>query len=172
MLTRDRKETLVQELHRAFTQEATVLVVEPKPMPVEVFTELRIDVRKAGGSVRVVKNTLALRAIEGTDMSVLAPALQGPSVLVMGADSLVLSKAIKKFQKENEDALIYKGGVIDGQSVDFSTIQALADLPSLDELRAQLVGVLASPAASLVRVLSATPQAVVNVLSNKVEKGE
>ena len=172
MLTRTRKEELVNELQATFAQEATVFVVEPKPMPVEVFTNLRTEVRKVGGSVRMVKNTLALRAIEGTGYSALASALSGPSVLVMGADSLVLSKAIKKFQKSSENALIYKGGVIDGQSVEFSTVQALADLPSLDELRAQLVGVLASPAASLVRTLSATPQAMVNVLSNKIEKGE
>lgn len=172
MLTRTRKEEIVQDLKGALGQEGAIFIVEPRPMPVEVFTGLRVEVRKVGGSVRMVKNTLALRAIEGTDLSVLAPALKGSSVLVMGADSLVLSKAIKKFQKENDNALVYKGGVIDGQSVDFAMVEALADLPSLDELRAQLLGVLSSPASSLVRVLSAMPRAVVNVLSNKVEKGE
>lgn len=172
MLTRERKEEIVQELQETFQEASVVFVIEPKPMPVSDFDDLRIEVRKVGGSVRMVKNTLALRALEETDYSVLADSLSKTSVFLFGTDSLTLSKSVKKFRKGREDALEFKGGVIDGKSVDFAEVQALADLPSLDELRAQLVGVIAAPASRLVRTISAVPQAVVNVLQNKVKKGE
>jgi len=172
MLTRTRKEEIVADLKRCFQGDDAIFVLEPKPMPVSVFTGLRVRVREVGGSVRMIKNTIALRAIDKTNYSVLSSAFSGPSVMLVGSDSLALSKALRLFEKENEGALVYKGGVIDGQAVDSQVVRALAELPSIDELRAQLVGVLASSSARLVRTISALPQAFVNVLSNKVEKGE
>ena len=173
MLTRARKEELCAELRTLFAEMPTVFVVEPAPMPVGVFDALRIEVRKGGGSVRMVKNTLARRALEGTACAGILEHFAQTSVLIAGSDSLALAKAVDKFRKETEDDFLsFKGGVIDGAVVDFTTVKALANMPSMDELRAMLVGVLANPASRLVQVLSGTQKSLVSVLSNKIEKGD
>ena len=172
MLTRSQKEAVCTELSEIMSSSGTVFVLEPAPMPVAVFEGLRVNVRECGGSVRMVKNTLALRAIAGTAYEGLSKAFSKTSVLMVGDDSLALSKALKSFNKENDNSLGFKGGVVDGKEVSFEMVKALANVPPLEDLRAQLVGVLAAPATRLVRTVSAVPQALVAVLSNKVEKGE
>ena len=173
MLTRARKEQIVSDLTTIFQEnEQTIFVIEPKGVDTQTLTTLRVGLRAFGGSMRMVKNTLASMAVKETAYEDLSPFFKGVSVLLVGTDSLGMAKAVNAFMKEHEDALSYKGGVMDGTPVSVEMLVQLAKMPSIEELRAQLVGVLASPASELTRVLKAKPTSIITVLSKKMEKGD
>jgi len=172
VLTRTRKEEIISQLTAVMQEDRTIFVVESKGVDVATLTALRLNLRSAGSSMQMVKNTLASRAVKDTAYESLMPFFKGVSVLLVGSDSLGMAKAVQTFMKDHEGAISYKGGVMDGADVSLEMLKALASIPPLEQLRAELVGVLAAPAAEIVRVLKAKPQAVVSVLSNRVEKGE
>lgn len=172
MLSRIKKEQIISDLTAVLQEDQTVFVVEPKNVNVATFSSLRVDVRNVGGSVQMVKNTLAQRVVQNTAFEKLAPDFRGVTVLLIGTDSLGMAKAIKKFMKENADMLEYKTGMIDGALIAKPMMEQLASTPPIEQLRAQLLGVLSSTARELLRVLKAKPTAVVNVLSGRIKKGE
>ena len=170
-MNRTEKQTLIEELHRDFQGSPHAILVDYRGLSVPAATEFRRRVRKAGSRYRVVKNTLAQRAIKDTPLEQLGPQFdQMTGVAYTGTDPVALAKLLVDFAKEHP-ALVLKAGVVSGtQTLDAEGLKRLSAMPSLPELRARFLGLLQAPATRLVRVLSAPATQVVRVLKAKQEK--
>jgi large subunit ribosomal protein L10 len=170
-MNRTEKQTLIDELHQDFQRSPHAILVDYRGLSVPAATEFRRRVRKAGSRYRVVKNTLAQRAIKDTPLEALSAKFdQMTGVAYTGSDPVALAKVLVDFAKEHP-ALVLKAGVVAGtQSLDAEGVKRLSSMPSLPELRARLLGLMQAPAARLVRVLAAPSTQVVRVLKAKQEK--
>ena len=153
-MKREEKQELITELKGVFDSANLVVVVLNKGLTVAEVTELRNNVRKDGAGYRVAKNRLAKLALAGTPCEELADLLVGPTALAYSEDAIAASRAVVKMAKTN-DRLEGVGGIMNGKKVDVNTIKDLASLPSLDELRGKLVGLLQAPAGQLARLAKA-----------------
>ena len=170
-MNRTEKQTLIDELHQDFQRSPHAILVDYRGLSVPAATEFRRRVRKAGSRYRVVKNTLAQRAIKDTPLEALSAKFdQMTGVAYTGSDPVALAKVLVDFAKEHP-ALVLKAGVVAGtQSLDAEGVKRLSSMPSLPELRARLLGLMQAPAARLVRVLAAPSTQVVRVLKAQQEK--
>jgi large subunit ribosomal protein L10 len=151
---REEKQQLISEMKEVFANSSLVVVVLNKGLNMEETTELRNNVRKDGAGYRVAKNRLAKLALAGTPCESLADLLVGPTAIAYSADEIAAARAVVKMAKDN-DRFEVVGGVMNGQKVDAKMIQSLAALPSLDELRGKIVGLLQAPAGQLARLAKA-----------------
>lgn len=164
------KKEIVNELHEKFSRAKTAVITGYSGINVEQITELRTKLRKSNVEYRVVKNTLARRAADGTPIEVLKDYFVGPVGIALGYDDPVApAKILSEFQKV-QAKLELKVGVLDGRLLRLSDIKALANLPSLNSLRAKLVGLLQAPASRMVGVLAAPGGQIARVLKAKAEK--
>lgn len=170
-MNREQKQELVSELHGLFGEVSTVVVAHYSGLTVSDLESLRKQMRKVGASFRVTKNRLTRIALEGTKFDGLADLLTGPTGMAVSTDPVAAAKAMVEFAKTNPK-LIILGGVMDGNSLDVDGVKALASLPSLDELRAKLVGMLQTPATRVATVLSQPGAGVARVLSAYATKSE
>jgi large subunit ribosomal protein L10 len=171
-LNRTDKEAVIAELHAKMAKARTAIVAEPRGLDVETVTALRKKLRDAKVEYRVVKNTLAARAAKGTPVEVVSDKFVGPTALVMSYDDVVApAKLLMDFMKDRENFAI-RGGVVEGALVDAKGIAALARLPGLNELRAQILGMLAQPATKLARIIGAPAQQLARVLGARKEQLE
>ena len=156
-MNRTEKKALVASLSDVFAQTSMVVVTRNSGLTVADVTDLRRKVRAVGANYRVVKNRLAVLALEGSRFSGIVPILKGPTALAWAEDPVVVAKVMVDFAKTN-DKIEILGGSLGTQVLDVSGIKALAELPSLDVLRAQLVGLVSTPA-TRVATLSQAPAA-------------
>jgi large subunit ribosomal protein L10 len=172
-MNRTEKQELIQTLHTEFGSSAHAILVDFRGLSVPAVTEFRRRLRQSGSRYRVVKNTLALRAIKDTPLEPLAPKFDDTTgVAYTGSDPVALAKALVDFAKDNP-ALKVKAGLVAGSQVlDPEGVKALSSMPSLTELRARLLGLLQAPATRLVRVLAAPATQTVRVLRAYQEKLE
>jgi len=148
------------------------IVAEPRGLDVETVTALRKKLRDAKVEYRVVKNTLAARAAKGTPVEVVADKFVGPTALVMSYDDVVApAKLLTEFMKDRDNFAI-RGAVVEGALVDAKGVAALAKLPGLNELRAQILGMLAQPATKLARIIGTPAQQLARVLGARKEQLE
>lgn len=157
MLTRTQKEEAVVDLRQKFDRATSIFVADYRGVTVEQINSLRSKLRKAEGGYEyhVAKNSLLRRASDGTPVAELAPHFEGPTaVAVSFGDPIALAKTLVDYAKDVE-AFELKGGFMDGKALDLGEISTLATLPSLDELRGKLVGLLQAPAQKVVGVLAA-----------------
>jgi large subunit ribosomal protein L10 len=169
-MKREQKQALIEEMHRDFGGAPHGIVLDFRGLSVPAVTEFRQKVRQAGSRYRVVKNTLALRALEGTPLERLSSYLKGTNGLAYtGDDPAALAKVLVDFAKDHP-ALVVKGGVVDAQALDAEGVKALSAMPSLPELRSMLLGTLQAPAAKLVRLLGTPAQQLVQVVKAKADK--
>jgi len=152
-LERAEKRDVVTALHDVFANTGVVVVAHYAGLTVADMTKLRSDMRSAGGQVKVAKNRLVKLALEGTDAKGIADLLKGPTCLAYSTDPIAAPKVAVKFAKANEKFVIL-GGAMGPTVLDAKGVNSLASLPSLDELRGKLIGLLQAPASKIARTLN------------------
>ncbi len=152
-MDRAQKAELVEDLKRTFNETSVVVVTRNLGMTVAQSTALRIKMRDAGASYKVSKNRLALIALEGTPYAGIGNLLTGPTALATSADPVAAAKVAVDFARTN-DRLEIVGGAMGDTILDINGVKALAELPSLDELRARIVGLIQAPATKIARTIS------------------
>ena len=152
-MERAEKREVVTALHDVFAKTGVVVVAHYAGLTVAQMTKLRSEMRSAGGRVKVAKNRLVKLALEGTDAKGIADLLKGPTCLAYSVDPVAAPKIAVKFAKANEKFVIL-GGSMGSTALDAKGVNSLADLPSLDELRGKLIGLLQAPATKIARTLS------------------
>ena len=152
-MDRAQKAELVEDLKRTFNETSVVVVTRNLGMTVAQSTALRIKMRDAGASYKVSKNRLALIALEGTPYAGIGNLLTGPTALATSADPVAAAKVAVDFARTN-DRLEIVGGAMGDTILDVNGVKALAELPSLDELRARIVGLIQAPATKIARTIS------------------
>jgi len=153
-VNRTQKEEQVASLKRTFEVSEIVLATHYSGMTMQEMTELRRRMLEAGASFKVTKNRLTRLALQNTDFESLMDLITGPIALAYSDDPVAVAKTTVNFSKDNEK-LVILGGVFNGQSLDIDGVKSLAKLPSLDELRGKIVGMINTPATRIVGVLSA-----------------
>lgn len=170
-MLRARKHEVVDELRSVFQAAGAVVVTHYMGMSVAELTALRREMRTAGAGFRITKNTLAKIALDGSPFAPMGELFTGPTAVAYSEDLVTAPKAALAFAKKNERLLIIGGGLAD-HLLTAEQVKALADLPSLDELRAKLLGLLSTPASRLVGVLQAPGGQVARVLAARAEQVE
>jgi large subunit ribosomal protein L10 len=156
-LNLQEKQAVVAEVSAQVAQAQTIVLAEYRGIEVGDITKLRANARKSGVYFRVVKNTLARRAVQGTPFEALAEQMVGPLVYGISADPVAAAKVVYDFARTNEK-LVIKAGAYNGKMLDKAGVSALATVPSKEVLLAQLLGVLQSPISGLARVLVAVAE--------------
>jgi len=151
---RTEKREFVAELSNVFASTSMIVVTRNDGMTVSDVTALRRKMREAGANFKVAKNRLALLALDGTRFDGLKPLMKGPTAISWSQDPVAVAKAAVDFAKTNEKFVLV-GGSLGTQVLDASGVKALSELPSLDSLRAKLLGLLAAPATRIAGVLQA-----------------
>ncbi|MFV0643926.1 MAG: 50S ribosomal protein L10 [Sphingomonadaceae bacterium] len=153
-MDRSQKADAVAQLNAVFNEVGVVVVTRNLGMSVAQSTELRQKVREAGASYKVAKNRLARLALKETSYEGLEEYLSGPTALAWSEDPVAAAKAVVDFAKTT-DKIEIVGGSMGGQMLDDAGVKALASMPSLDELRGKLVGLINAPATKIAQVVNA-----------------
>lgn len=162
-MKQDEKGKIIEEIRTSLNGSKVALVTHYRGLTVAELTDLRRKMRAAGAEYRVVKNTLAKRATQGTPYTALDGFLSGPSGLATSQDPVAPAKVLAEFAKANPK-LVLVGGVLDGNKITPEGIQELAKLPSREVLLSQLMGVMNGPIRGFVTVLNQIPASFVRVL--------
>lgn len=170
-LDRTEKREFVATLAGVFAETSFVLVAQNKGMTVAEVSELRRRMRGAGATYRVAKNRLAGLALDGTRFQGIQPLLKGPTALAWSKDPVAVAKTAVEFAKTN-DKFVILGGALGTQTLALDGVKALAELPSLETLRAQLVGLIQTPATRIAGVLQAPAGQLARVFGAYAKKDE
>lgn len=170
-MDRAAKKEAVATLNEVFKASNVVVVAHYSGLTVAQMQTLRRQAKQAGAAVKVAKNRLARIALDGTDGAVIAPLLKGPTVLTYSGDPVAAPKVVSDFAKANEK-LVILGGALGSTMLDAAGVKALAALPSLDELRAKLIGLIQAPATKIAQVVTAPAAKVARVVQAYASKAE
>ena len=166
MPTQEKIET-VEDLKSRLDGVKTVMLAEYRGLTVAQLTDLRKQLKAVSAEYKIVKNRLARLAIASSEVSGLGTALKGPTGMVLAkGDPVSVAKTLQTFARTNQ-ALVLKGGVVDGQMLEPAGLKALADLPSREALRAQIVGTLSGPLTQLVSLLQAPHRELAYILDQR-----
>ena len=168
-MDRNQKAEVVSKLNAHLAEVGVVVVTRNLGMTVAQSTDLRQKMRDAGATFKVTKNRLARIALEGTDYTGISDLLTGPVALASSADPVAAAKVAVEFAKTN-DKLEIVGGAMGETLLDANGVKALASMPSLDELRAKIVGLLVAPATKLATVTQAPAAQLARVFNAYAEK--
>lgn len=160
----DEKKAVVAEVSAEIAKAQAIVVAEYRGLEVGNMTALRREARKSGVYLRVLKNTLARRAVDGTPFSGLSQYLVGPLVYGISPDPVATAKLMNDFAKGNEK-LVIKAGAMPNAVISALEVKALASMPSRDELLAKLLGTMQAPVAQFVRTLNEVPSRFVRTLA-------
>ena len=168
-MDRTEKREFVAALGRVFQDTSMVVVTRNAGLTVAEVSDLRRRMRAAGASYKVAKNRLAVLALDGTRFDGIKPLLKGPTALAWSADPVAVAKTAVEFARTNEK-LVVIGGALGTQTLDAAGVQALAELPSLDVLRARLLGLIQAPATRIAGILQAPGGQIARVLGTYARK--
>jgi len=168
---RAQKEEAINQLNEVFSNTSVVLAAGYQGLTVAELTDLRSRMSKVGASFKVVKNRLTKRALEGTDAAPIAELFSGPTAIVYSDDPVAAPKIAVEFAKENENLVIH-GGAMGTTVLDVAGVKSLASLPSLDELRGKIVGMISTPATRIAGVTQAPAGQLARVIGAYSSKGE
>ena len=172
-MNRQEKAELIETLQTTLNDSTTVVVAHQVGMTVAESSDLRAKMREAGAGFKVTKNRIAKLALNDTPHTALGSLFTGPTAIGTSADPVAAAKVLVEYAKDS-DKLTIVGGSMDGKSLDKAGVEALAKLPSLDELRGKLVGILQAPAVKLARVAQAPAGKVARVIkarSDQLQQG-
>lgn len=170
-MDRSQKEALVASLHDTFEGSEAVVVTHYSGLTVAEITDLRDRMREAGASFKVTKNRLTRLALEGTKYADLSEYFTGPTAVAFSDDPVAPAKVAADFAKGNEK-LIILGGAVGTNMFDAAGVKALASMPSLDESRAKILGILTTPASRIASVLQAPGGQLARVFNARAQQGE
>ena len=170
-MDRTEKREFVAELASVFAETSMVVVTRNNGLTVAEVTDLRRRMRASGSTFRVAKNRLTDLALDGTRFDSLKPLLKGPTALAWSRDPVAVARAAVEFAKINEKFVLV-GGALGTRTLDASGVKALAELPSLDALRAGLVGMIATPATRIAGILQAPAGQLARVFGAYAKRDE
>ncbi|WP_237155585.1 50S ribosomal protein L10 [Oryzibacter oryziterrae] len=170
-MDRAEKRELIDALNAEFKAAGVIVVSHYQGLTVANLQALRARMKEAGGKVKVAKNRLAKLALQGTDAEHIVDLFKGPTVIAYSADPVAASKVAVDFAKTN-DKLVILGGAMGKTNLDANGVKALASLPSLDELRAKLLGMINTPATRIAGVLQAPAGQLARVFGAYAKKDE
>ena len=170
-MDRQAKESFVADLKDVFNTSAVVVVAQNTGLTVSEMNELRSAMRDAGGQIKVIKNKLTKIALDGTPLSAIEEYLNGPSMLAYSDDPVAAPKIAIKFAKENDNFVVL-GGSLPEKKIDLGEVKQLASLPSLDELRAKILGLINTPAGNIASLVNTPGTNLAQVVKAYSEKSE
>lgn len=168
-MDRAEKKECVEALSEVFKTTSVVVVAHYSGLTVAQMQALRKQMRAAGASVQVAKNRLVKIALEGSDVASIAGLMRGPTLIAYSADPVAAAKAAVAFAKDN-DKLVILGGAMGRTALDANGVKSLATMPSLDELRAKLVGLVQAPATKLAQLSTAPAAKLARVFAAYADK--
>ena len=168
-MNREEKAELIKKLNSTFNNAGVVVVTHQSGLTVEESTDLRVKMREVGARYQVAKNRIVKLALKDTKYENIIDLFSGPTAIAVSEDPVSAPKIIFKFAKEN-DKLSIIGAGLDGKTLSVDEVKQLALLPSLDELRGKLVGLIKSPSQKLASVAAAPANKLVNVLHAKANQ--
>ena len=163
-LNLDQKKAVVAEVSAEVAKAQAIVVAEYRGLEVGNMTDLRREARKSGVYLRVLKNTLARRAVTGTPFEKLSEQMTGPLIYGISADPVATAKVLDTFSKTN-DKLVIRGGAMPNAVISAKEVKALASMPSREELIAKLLGTMQAPIATFARTLNEVPSRFVRTLA-------
>lgn len=163
-LNRSEKAAVVEDIGGLIADAQSIIVAEYRGLEVEAITGLRRKARESGVHLRVLKNTLARRAVAGTPFEALAGELSGPLIYGISTDPVAAARVLNDFAKGNQK-LVLKAGAMRNNLLDANAVKALATMPSREELLAKLLGTMQAPVATFVRTLNEVPGKFVRTLA-------
>ncbi len=162
---------MVASLNQVFKDTGTIVVAHYAGLSVAAMTSLRARMRDAGAGVKVAKNRLAKLALKGTEAEGIIDLFKGPTVIAYSKDPVAAPKVATEFAKTNEK-LVILGGAMGRTALDSNGVKALATMPSLDELRAKLAGMINQPAAKLASMVNAPGSSLARVIQARADKDQ
>lgn len=169
-MNRAQKKEAVEALQKTFDASETIVLARNEGLTVAQMSDLRAKMREAGGQIKVVKNRLAQRAILESKFAGLGELFKGPIVMASSENPVPAAKIAYEFAKDNKKFVIFAGGMGETQ-LDDKGVEALAKMPSLDELRGKIIGVISAPAQKLAAITQAPAGQLARVIKAYADKG-
>ena len=169
MMTKEKKKIYIEDMKSQFDKSEAVIVAHYQGLTVNQLDELRAQMREHGIIFKITKNRITKLALEKTKCKDLSELFTGPTAVALSNDAIISAKILTKFSKENENLKIL-GGIMGDDILDLAGVQNVATLPTLDEARAKIVGILSSPAQKLASILLAPASKIANLALEKSKK--
>ena len=169
MMTKDQKNVYIDEMSKQFENSKAVMVTHYQGLTMPQIDELRSKMREHGIIFKITKNRITKLALEKTRCKDLAGLFTGPTAVAFGEDAIISARILSKFAKDNENLKLI-GGIMENEVLDQAGVQNVATLPTLDEARANIVGILNAPASKLVSILLARSEKMSSLSAENSEK--
>jgi large subunit ribosomal protein L10 len=169
MMNKEQKKNYISEITKQFDNSEAVLVTHYQGLTMTQLDELRFKMREHGIIFKITKNRITKLALEKTKCKELSDLFTGPTAVAFGNDAILSARILSKFSKENENLKLL-GGIMGNEVLDQAGVQNVANLPTLDEARAKIVGILSAPASKFVSILLARSEKMSNLSSENSEK--
>ena len=169
MMTKEQKKVYIDEMSKQFENSKAVMVTHYQGLTMPQIDELRAKMREHGIIFKITKNRITKLALEKTRCKDLADLFTGPTAVAFGEDAIISARILSKFAKDNENLKLI-GGIMENEVLDHAGVQNVATLPTLDEARANIVGILNAPASKLVSILLARSEKMGSLSAENSEK--